>query len=106
MHVVYVLVIKDNIRQPDVLRRNHQLTHAAILFRIPRQLGVQPLLQSSHQKYLNICVYSKRASIKRDGKSISPIRREMSKAINNSILDVPVLFKRAKVDTQGQVHRT
>lgn len=42
---INLLVVKDNIRQPDVLGRDVELSDSAVLARVPPELVIHPLLK-------------------------------------------------------------
>ena len=41
-------VVQHDVRQPDLVRRNVQPAYVTVLFRIPRQLLILPLLLQPH----------------------------------------------------------
>ena len=43
-----LLVVKDNVRSPDVVAGNVKLGHTTVFFRVPFQLVVPPELKYSY----------------------------------------------------------
>jgi hypothetical protein len=53
LHNVNLLVVEDDVRQPDVLRGHVEFGDAAVLGRIPPEFVILPLLQSTTAPPIN-----------------------------------------------------
>ena len=52
----YLLVVEDNVREPDVLAGHVEMLHPAVVRRVPGQLVVPPLLDATETISDSICM--------------------------------------------------